>query len=172
MSSIFQQTPKMMIKSLKTTLNLLDILEVFIQDNGKSEKELLSAKLSEDMFPFVKQIQMISDNAKGLVSRITNSPAPKYEDYETTIIELKERINLTIEYVNSIPLENFSESINHKITLPFIPGKYQTALDYVTDYGLPNLYFHVVVAYSILRNSGVKLKKMDYINGLNLQDIE
>jgi uncharacterized protein len=67
MSSIFHQTPKMVIKSLKTTLNLLDILEVYIKDSGKSETELLSAKLAEDMFPFLKQIQMISDNAKGLV---------------------------------------------------------------------------------------------------------
>jgi hypothetical protein len=36
-------------------------------------------------------------------------------------------------------------------------------LGYVTDYLLPNFYFHVTTAYAILRKNGVALGKNDYI---------
>lgn len=162
----------MVLKSLNTALNLLTKVETHIQEKDISEQEILSARLYSDMFPFSKQIQMISDNAKGLVARITQTEAPKYVDTETSITELKERLEKTILFVQSVPLEKYSELNNYKIVLPFIPGKYQTSLDYITDYGLPNLYFHVVIAYAILRSKGLVITKMDYINGLNLQDLE
>lgn len=172
MSSIFTQTPKMVLKSLNTTLNLLTKIEEYCKENNLEESTYLQARLAADMFPFIKQIQMITDNSKGLISRITLTENPKYEDTESTISELKDRVNKTIQYIKEVPLEKYSDSDKHKIVLPFMPTKYQTSLDYVTDYGLPNLYFHVVTAYSILRNQGIVLGKMDYINGLNLQDLE
>ena len=172
MSSIFQQVPIIVLKSLNSSLNFLTKAEEYIQEKGISEETILSARLASDMFPFSKQIQMISDNGKSLVSRVTGLQAPKYEDKETSILELKERITKTIDFINSIPTEKYDEGNNQKIVLPMIPGKYQNGLDYVNFYGLPNLYFHVVTAYSILRNQGLKLGKTEYLNGLVLHDLE
>lgn len=172
MSSIFQQVPIIVLKSLNTSLNFLTKAEEYIHEKGISEETILSARLAPDMFSFSKQIQMISDNGKSLVSRVTGLEAPKYEDTEATILDLKERITKTIDFVNSIPTEKYDQGINQKIVLPFTPGKYQNGLDYVNFFGLPNLYFHVVTAYSILRNQGIKLSKTEYINGLVLHDLE
>jgi hypothetical protein len=36
--------------------------------------------------------------------------------------------------------------------------------------GLPNFYFHVTMAYAILRHNGVDLGKMDYIGTLPIQE--
>jgi hypothetical protein len=33
---------------------------------------------------------------------------------------------------------------------------------------LPNLYFHTVTAYNILRHNGVDVGKMDYLKGADL----
>ena len=38
--------------------------------------------------------------------------------------------------------------------------------DYVNNFVLPNTYFHITVAYGILRNRGVALGKGDYLGGL------
>jgi hypothetical protein len=36
----------------------------------------------------------------------------------------------------------------------------------VTDYLMPNLYFHISIAYAILRKLGVPLGKADYMSFL------
>jgi len=38
-----------------------------------------------------------------------------------------------------------------------------TGLDYLRHFILPNLYFHIITAYNILRHNGVELGKLDYI---------
>jgi hypothetical protein len=36
---------------------------------------------------------------------------------------------------------------------------------YVSNFVLPNVYFHITTAYGILRNRGVVLGKSDYLGG-------
>jgi hypothetical protein len=43
------------------------------------------------------------------------------------------------------------------------------AMDYVIQFALPNFYFHVTTAYSILRHQGVQLGKMDFIGPINMK---
>jgi hypothetical protein len=50
-------------------------------------------------------------------------------------------------------------------------GKGMLAPDYVNELALPNFYFHVATAYSILRNNGVPLGKTDYIGAMNVRDL-
>lgn len=38
-----------------------------------------------------------------------------------------------------------------------------TAEQYVRDWALPQFYFHVVIAYAILRSDGIELGKADYV---------
>ncbi len=34
---------------------------------------------------------------------------------------------------------------------------------YLTDFVLPNFYFHISIAYALLRHNGVELGKVDYL---------
>jgi hypothetical protein len=34
-----------------------------------------------------------------------------------------------------------------------------------TDFALPNFYFHLMIAYALLRMNGVAVGKMDYLAG-------
>ena len=96
---------------------------------------------------------------------------PKYEDDEKTIPELKARIEKTIAFLKSIAPEKITGKEGIKISLPYFPTKYITGFEYATEYLLPNFYFHIVTAYSILRKNGVDIGKKDYINGLPLKDL-
>jgi hypothetical protein len=159
------------LKSLNTTTNILEKAQTWAKESGKSEAELLQARLATDMFPLVKQITMLSDNAKGVATRLSGAENPKYEDNESTFAELIERIKITREFILSIDQQEYTKAHQQKIVMPWIPDKFQSAEDYVRDYALPNFYFHMVTAYAILRYQGMPLGKSDYIGGLNLQDL-
>jgi uncharacterized protein len=159
-------------KSMRSIVVILNKAQQWTAQGNISEETILNAKLAPDMFPFVKQIQMISDNAKGMASRLSGVEVPSFEDSETSLDQLVDRINRTIEFVKAIPAESFDNAEERKITLPYIPGKYMTAEEYIRSHGLPNFFFHMVTAYAILRNQGMSLGKMDYINDLTLFDIE
>jgi len=52
-----------------------------------------------------------------------------------------------------------------------MPGKGIRGTDYTVDLALPNFYFHIVTAYSILRHNGVDLGKTDYIGPMKLEAV-
>ena len=65
---------------------------------------LLQTRLTPDMFPFVKQVQIACDFAKNTLGRLTGEP-PKFADDEKTFDDLKARIAKTIDYVKSFKAE-------------------------------------------------------------------
>ncbi len=136
----------------------------------KFEQALLNDRLIFDQFPFVRQIQIACDNAKGCAARLSGRENPSHEDAETTVAELKVRIAKTVAFLDSVKPEEIIGKEDVRVTLPYFPGKYMTGLEYVTDYALANFYFHVTTAYSILRKNGLIIGKGDFLGGLPLRD--
>ncbi len=134
------------------------------------ESNLLNSNLIFDQFNFVKQIQVACDNAKGGVARLAGIEPPKHEDNEKTVVELKERIKKTLAFLKTIKPESVDGNEDVKITLHYQPGQFLTGFDYATFYLMPNFYFHVTTAYSILRKNGVEVGKEDYLNNLPWQN--
>ena len=61
--------------------------------NRKIDPEvLLNYRLAPDMFPFVRQIQIAVDLAKGAAARLAGVEVPKHDDTEKTFADLKARI--------------------------------------------------------------------------------
>lgn len=166
------------IKALKTLSAVLDKAHQHAgtkaSERHPTEKHmeaLLNERLIFDQFPLLRQIQMISDAAKGGASRLAEIENPKYEDNEKTLDELKARLDKTVKFLESVKPEQIIGKEDLKIEMPYNPGKYLTGFEYVTEYHLPNFYFHITTAYSILRKNGVNLGKIDYLGGLSLKDL-
>ncbi len=125
---------------------------------------LLGCRLAPDMFPLLRQVQIACDFAKGPMARLAGIENPKFEDIETTIPELKARISRTIEFVNNVPESSFAGAEDRDIS---IQAGSQTlefkGLPYLIGFALPNLGFHMSMAYAILRHNGVDVGKRDYI---------
>ncbi len=134
------------------------------------ESALLGDKLIFDQFDFKKQVQIVCDNAKGITARMAEVEIPKHEDTELTIPELKERIKKTVAFLETLKPEQFENKMDIKVVLPYFNGKHMTGHDYVYLYAIPNFYFHLATAYSILRKNGVELGKSDYLGGYPLAD--
>jgi uncharacterized protein len=163
---LYELTIPASLKSLKNLNNFLMKAEDFAKAKNFDVQVLLEDRLAPDMFNLIKQVQIACDTAKLCASRLTGIDAPVHSDNEKTIADLRERINSTISYLESMDKKKYEEAESKKISQPRWEGKYLTGTEYVLHHVLPNLYFHTSVTYSILRNNGVDVGKKDYLGEL------
>lgn len=147
--------------------HLLDKMQAFIDEKKCEPNALLQYRMAPDMLPFTRQILIACDAAKNGVARISGVDAPKFEDNETTVAELKARIQKTLDYLKSVPAEKLDGTEAKEITFPVGPDAKRTMAGtaYVSHWMMPNMYFHINAAYMILRHNGVAVGKRDYLMG-------
>lgn len=165
--SIYAFTVPVFIKGLGGLRAVLAKAQV----HGLDEAALLNDRLAPDMFPFVKQVQVACDHAKGAAARLSGKENPKMEDIETSLAELIARIDKTVAFCASVSEADFAGANEQKITLPYFAGTFMAGYDYAREYAIPNFFFHVAMAYAIVRKNDVQIGKADYINGVPLQDL-
>ncbi|EMY79621.1 PF09351 domain protein [Leptospira weilii serovar Ranarum str. ICFT] len=124
---------------------------------------LLNSRLAPDQFNFIKQIQIVCDTAKLGVSRLTGKEAPKHDDQEKTLSELQTRIQSTLDYLGTFTEKDFVGANEIKVSQPRWEGKYLTGKEFAIQHLIPNFYFHITTAYSILRHNGVDIGKKNYL---------
>jgi len=123
-------------------------------------------RLVADMFPFARQVMIATDHAKGAPSRLAGLEVPRFEDTETTLAELRARIDKTIAYLKTIPETAFEGAEARTIQIKAGPRELTfPALQYLHGYAIPNFYFHMTTAYNILRINGVDIGKVDFLGG-------
>lgn len=135
------------------------------------EEAFLQSRLVFDQFPFVQQVQVACDNAKGGAARLAEIEAPKFEDNEKSVAELKTRVEKTLAFLDTVKPEQVIGKEGIQVMLPYWTDKYMTGFDYATEYLMPNFFFHFTTAYAILRKNGIDIGKGDYMGGLPLKDL-
>ena len=149
---------------LKNLSALLDKAVAHAASKGYDASVLLQSRLAPDMFPLVRQVQIATDAAKFGVARLTGVEAPKFADDESTVEQLKARIEKTRAFVAGVPREAFEGAETRRVEVPTRATTY--AFDgrtFLLQWAMPNFYFHVVTAYGILRHNGVDIGKRDYL---------
>lgn len=136
---------------------------------GLQEDALLQSRLISDQFAFARQVQIACDNGKGVAARLAEIENPKHEDTEKTVEELKTRIDKTLAFMLSVKPEQIIGKEEIRVSLPYWDGKSLSGYEYVTRYLIPNFYFHMTTAYSILRSNGVAIGKDDFTGPLSLK---
>jgi hypothetical protein len=139
---------------------------------GKSEADLIDARLAPDMFALPRQIQIASDSAKGAIARLVGAEEVSMPDTETTFAELKDRCQKTIDYINSFDRAAFDGAESRAVQLKFPNGMgYNfTGAQYLTGFALPNFFFHVTTTYALLRKEGVNVGKPDFLQHLGMPE--
>jgi uncharacterized protein len=128
-------------------------------------------RLAPDMFALARQVQIACDQAKNGASRLAGVEAPRYEDNEKTLDELKARVAKTVAYVKTLDAGKIDGAADREITFPLGPNNkgHMTGADYLTHFVLPNFYFHLTAAYAILRQCGVEIGKRDFLGAIPLR---
>jgi len=162
--SMYQISAPVFTKMLGALSNVLDKGAAFAAAKKIDPSVMLGLRLAPDMFPLTRQVQLASDFAKGPMARLSGSEVPKWEDNETTFEALKARIAKTVDYVKSFKPEQIDGSETRDISLT-IGGQpvTQKGQEYLLHNALPNFYFHVTTAYTILRHNGVEVGKGNFL---------
>ena len=127
-------------------------------------KVLPGARLIIDMLPLSSQIQIACDTAKGAAARLAGIDVPKHEDTEATLAELKARVDKTLDFIKTIEPEQLQGAETREIVLQVPQSTLKfTGVNYLTNFVLPNFFFHVTMAYALLRKNGVDLGKRDFL---------
>jgi hypothetical protein len=127
---------------------------------------MLGQRLTPDMFPLSRQVQIASDAAKGAGARLAGIAVPSFPDEEKTFEELQARISKTADFLKGLSKEQFAGAETRAISLK-VAGREMTfaGAAYLETWAKPNFFFHLTTAYAILRQGGVELGKRDYLAG-------
>ncbi|WP_039914754.1 DUF1993 domain-containing protein [Cellvibrio mixtus] len=155
-------------KILNNLNNFLDKAAAHAEAKKYDVSVLLNSRLAPDQFNLIRQVQIACDTAKLGVARLTGKVelAPVHADTETTLPELKARIQAVLDYLATFTPADFAETAERHISQPRWEGKYLTGYEFAIQHAIPNIYFHVTTAYAILRHNGVDLGKKDYLGSL------
>ena len=166
--SMHAASAPLFLRSLNNMLAWLDKAEAHAKARNFDPDSFLAARLTPDMFPLSRQIQAATDSAKNCVARLSGAEPPKWADDESTLNEMRERLKKAIDYVQSIVQSDIDGSEARTIEMPAGPDHTITftGQDFLTVFSIPNFYFHVSMAYALLRQAGVELGKMDFLGPL------
>jgi hypothetical protein len=150
---------------------ILDKAEAHATAKKIDPSVLLNSRLAPDMFALTRQVQIATDLAKNGASRLAGVEPPRYEDTETTIEQLKARLQKTVAHLKSLDNKQIDGSADREITFPLGPTRkgQMNGSDYLNHFLLPNVYFHLTAAYAILRHCGVELGKEDFLGAIPMK---
>jgi hypothetical protein len=163
--SMHSASAPVFVRMLGNLLVWLDKAEAHAAARKFDAANYLGLRLAPDMLPFTRQVQIASDSAKGAMARLAGVDAPKWEDNEATLAEVRARVRKTIDYVQTFSASQIDGSEGREITIARRVGEPLkfSGENFLKHYALPNFYFHVTTAYALLRHAGVEVGKSDYL---------
>jgi len=132
---------------------------------------LMTSRLAADMKDFTYQVQSACDYVKAGVAWLSGQTPPRHEDNEQTIDEVRARIRKTVAFAESVKEAQYAGASARKVNMSWAPaGKVLDGEDYLLQMTIPNTFFHVAMAYAVLRHNAVDIGKMDFLGPVNWID--
>ena len=148
---------------LKSLDAILDKAKAWAETKKIDPNALLQARLAPDMFNLARQVQAVTDQSRNC-ARLAGLEPPKYDNTETTFDELKARIAKSIAFLDTITADKTAGAEDKTIDVPLGPQTVQMkGIDYLQRLVVPNYFFHLTAAYTILRHNGLEIGKRDFL---------
>ena len=162
--SMYQASVPVFVRALSNLSEVLKKGEAHAKAKGVEPDNLLQQRLMFDMLPLIKQIQIACDTAARGAARLAGVEPKSFPDNEKTLAEAQARIAGAIAYAQSFAPAQIDGSEGRKVGMKTRHGETEfTGLAYLTEYTLPNLFFHCTTAYDILRVAGTQIGKADFL---------
>jgi len=164
-SQIFKSS---VAQSFAALNNILTKAKDHAESLGTEESAFLDNRLTPDMHPMKWQVQMISEFAVRGGLRLTGVQTEDMPDMpftEDSFDDLLARVAKCNEAIVALDDAALDKSVDAQISMPVGPEETMD-LDgrtYLLSFFLPNLNFHVAMAYSLLRGQGVPIGKRDFM---------
>ena len=152
---------RIFLSRLDTLGHILDVAEKHLDLEAA-----LQERLAPDMFPLGSQIAFACNQPRGFAQWCAGQPVENLAREVDTLAQARAHIAQTKELVAGISASDTKLHEEKRVGLG--PGRHCVlpARQYVNDYLMPNLYFHIATAYAILRKLGVPVGKADFMSFL------
>jgi hypothetical protein len=162
--SMYKVSAPIFIQFLTALSGVLDKAQAHIDAKKLDESFFMGMRLYADMHNFAKQVRASCDHAVNACARIAGVDIPAFENNETSIADLKKRVEKAIAFVRTIRPEQLDGTEDKEIVVKFGSGERRfTGQTMLINFSLPNFYFHTTTAYDILRHCGVEIGKRDFM---------
>lgn len=153
------------VPMLGTLSNLLERARAHARANARDLDALFGATLAPGMYGLGLQVRVVCDHVIDSTARLTGEQPPRRDHDGETLDALQTSIASAITFVRSVPAERFAGAAEHIVRMPLQDGLVMemTGERFGRDWALPVFYFHVVLAYGMLRHEGVEIGIREYL---------
>ena len=154
----------------------LDKTEAFAAGRGESPGALLARRLAPDLYPLTTQLRFLAFQAQEPVYRLRGEAVPEAvlevrqegrdgTERPGTWAEARARVADAASFLATVGPDELDAAAQKPIAHELPTGMIfdMTGEQYVRDWALPQVAFHQMIAYAILRQAGVPLGKVDYV---------
>lgn len=153
------------LQVLRAVDALLDKAEAFCAEKGRSENDLIDARLVPDMLPFGYQVKSCAAHSAGGIAGVQAGIfSPDMSPWPTTFAGLRDVLQNAVFELEGIDQQTFDTLADKETRFEFGETRLPfTGANFFLSFSQPNFYFHATTAYAILRAQGVKLGKRDFL---------
>lgn len=146
----------------------MDKAQTFCADKAIAPKDLIEARLTEDMLPFAYQVKSTAVHSLGAIEGVRRGVfVPDQTEPPDSFAALKSRTTETIEALRAIDRSEIDGFVGRDMRFAFGTRQIEfTAENFLLSFSQPNFYFHAATTYDILRWKGVPIGKRDFIGSV------
>lgn len=165
MYSLYDAIVPTYVQMLGSLLHLLDKAEAHCTEHAVPPAELIGAKLADDMYPFAYQVKSAVLHSIDAIEGVRRgSFSPDRSALPETFEELRTRVEAAREALLGVERDEMESFIGQDMA--FVVGEKRIpykAENFLLSFSQPDFYFHLTIAYAILRNKGVQIGKLDFM---------
>jgi len=153
--------------SIIASKHVLDSLTHLIEkaEAHPNASKLPSARLVEDMRPFSSQVHLASQAIERLLCRLHKREHVPIEDTIAKFDDMRQRIksvHAELDATDKDAIKKAGDEVAPTWLTPEMTVN-MSGSAFAMGASMPNIYFHLSIAYAILRAEGVQIGKWDYI---------
>lgn len=153
-------------KGLDTLAHLLTKGAEFAAAKGVSDADMLEWRLIDDMYPLRFQAGVVINFARQWTARVAGLSVPGDIAEGLDVAGLEAAIADAKARLADLKAEQFAG--RDDVALTFNLGQIEPTLpagQWLSGFATTNFYFHLSIAYAILRSKGVQIGKVDLFAG-------
>lgn len=147
-------------------VNMLGTLDHLVRkaEEAGMPDNVLAEKLTEDMFPLELQFRVALNQVLLALIQVARRAVPLEETPYRSLAEVRERIAAVRSQIDQADPSDWAEP--HAVVDLTLPNGVRFSMsseEDIQDWIMPNFYFHVTIAYALLRTAGLDVGKMDFL---------
>lgn len=172
---LYDATIPTYLQFLGTMRTLVEKAETFCVEREMAEADLLDVHFGPDMLPLSWQIRWTCTHSIGALEGVRAGVFHPDDTVPTENLEaFRERIGRTITELKQVTPEEMNGYVGKEMV--FLNKKSGLKMDFLAQdfllsFSVPNFFFHVTMAYGLLRHQGLEIGKRNYFDTIRTRAV-